>query len=81
MVSEKDYIIGLDKELYKKFKFVDGINDYRISEILQSYKYEYVNHLIYRSMIVIYDDFLVDNYNLEESIVNFLRFIKENFLP
>lgn len=76
------YITDYVKRIYKNSKYTNGIIsentiDIHINNSIDSL----LQSSLYRSLIIVYDDFLVRSYNIEESIFTFFKFIKNQYLP
>ena len=69
------YITDYVKRIYKNSKYTNGIIsentiDIHINNSIDSL----LQSSLYRSLIIVYDDFLVRSYNIEESIFTFFKF-------
>ena len=81
-IQYKEYINNYSKKLYIMSKFVKGvISENILDNIINVSIDSLLQSSIYRSLIVVYDDFLVRSYNMEESIFTFFEFIKNHYLP
>ncbi len=72
----------LKTDLYIKLKYYKGVPSLSTINLISTKEIEkYLQSSIYRNLVVIYDDFFVKTYNMEDQLKTFFDFVKKNYLP